>query len=69
MTPINSDIDFPKVKSSQEFSMAEQDLMDCEDYAMFLAIGDIEYANSKSLLYNCPSMDPINHETMPAYSL
>ena len=69
MTPINSDIDFPKVKSPHEFTMAEQEAMNCEDYAMFLAFGDIEYENYMNAGYNYPSMDPINHETMPVYSL
>ena len=69
MTPISSDIEFPKVKHEPEFSMAEQEAMNCEDYATFLAIGDIEYGQRNLLLYNCPSMDPINHETMPVYSL
>ena len=69
MTLINSDIDFPKIESPHEFSMAEQEAMDCEDYAMFLAIGDIEFEKRKLLLYNCPSMDPINHDSMPVYSV
>lgn len=69
MTPINSDFDFPKVKHDHEFSMAEQEAMDCEEYATFLAIGDIEYEESMRTMYNCPSMDPINHESMPVYSL
>jgi len=69
MTPINSDIEFPKVKSPHEFTMAEQEAMNCEDYAMFLAIGDIEYEDYMSTGYNYPSMDPIIHETMPVYSL
>ena len=69
MTPINSDIEFPKVKHDHEFSMAEQETMNCEEYAMFLAIGDIEYEMVTILKYNHPSMDPINHETMPLYSI
>ena len=66
MTLINSDIDFPKVKPSQELSIQDQEAMDAEEYSLFLAYGD---TYQQDLMYNQPSMDPINHETMPLYTL